>query len=296
MLGVSLSNVSVHKFAPWPKSRPTPKSPTEQELINLEYLTPDGHISPNHTFLVFYMGDYDVIHTSHSLMANYHARHPWLDEKRGDIPLAWGFNPGMVEEIPAMMTYFYSTQTNNDYFVGANTGAGYVNPDGLSRIAFLRWLGRSKYYYSRYGYDIMGFLLNGDGAMMSQKRISAFTYITPKGILSLDIQTDEPYPRFQNDTPLAAIGIDALGGSPDSSAELIHRIYLKNMSEGRPPFLAFRSTFLSTNFVWHVRERLNVHDAEGRIIDENGEVIHPNYTVVDPYTFFALLERWLETN
>ncbi len=291
--GVAMSNISIHQFAPHPRPRTAPAMPSEKSLIELGYLTPEGKVSPNHTFLLFYMGDYDIAHPVHTLLANY-ATAPWIDEKRGQIPLAWGLNPGMVEEIPGIMTYLYATQSDKDYFVSPNSGAGYINPDGLTKIAFLRWLWRSYRYYHTYGYDIMGFMINGDGGPMSQKRIDAFTLLTPTGFLSIDLQTDEPWPRFQSGMPLSAVPLRAFGGTPDSSAELVDQIYNEYLKQGRPPFMVFRSAFLSTTFLWNVRERLQAHDTEERILDSQDEVLHPNYTVVDPYTFFFLMKRWLE--
>lgn len=294
--GVSMSNISVHQFAPPPLPRSRPASPTEAELIEQGYLTADGQVSADHTFLMFYMGDYDLVHPTHTFLANYSSA-PWVDEKRGELPLAWGINPGMVEEIPGIMSYLFATETENDYFVGTNSGAGYINPDGPTQLTFLRWLGRTHKYYSPYGYDIMGFLINGNGAMMSQRRIDAFSFVTPTGILSIDIQTDEPWPRLQNGVPLSTIPINAFGGTPDSSADLVHQIYRRDVLEKqRLPFIVFRSSFLSSTFLWEVRERLKVHEAEGRVTGLAGEVIRPNYTVVDPYTFFFLLKRQLESN
>jgi len=290
--GIAMSNVSVHKFAPPPPPRTPPSPPSEESLIELGYLTPEGDISDEHTFIMFYMGDYDLVHTTHTLLAN-HGPAPWVDEKRGDIPLAWGFNPAMIEEIPAMMTYFYTTHTEQDYFVGANSGAGYTNPDALSQTTYLRWLWRSYQYFDYYGYDIMGFMVNGDGGPMSQRRIDAFARITPVGFLSLDLQTDEPWPRYQAGMPLTTIPLRAFGGTPDSSAELVDQIYGEHLAENRPPFMAFRSSFLSTSFHWEIRERLKARNTEGITLNENGQVLYPNYTVVDPYTFFFLLERWL---
>jgi len=294
--GLSMSNISIHDFAPRPLPRPAPPAPTEASLKELGYLTPEGKVSADHTFLTFYVGDYDIVHPTQLLLGNYSVS-PWLDEKRGKIPLAWGLNPGMVEEIPGIMSYLYATTTDQDYIVGTNSGAGYINPDGPDKLTFLRWLWRSEKYYSLYGYDIMGFIINGNGAQMSQSRLDAFAYLTPVGMLSIDIQTDDPWPRWQNGVPLSTIPILAFGGTPDSSAELVHQIYRRDvLKQGRPPFMVFRSTFLSTTFLWEIRERLKAHEAENHVTNNEGQVIHPNYTVIDPYTYFFLLRRWLETN
>jgi hypothetical protein len=184
--GVSMANVSVHKFGPMPAKRPAPAPPTEADLIEQGYLTAEGRVAPDHTFVMFYNGDYDLAHPILALMGPY-VTAAWIDPHRGDVPLAWGFNPGLVEDIPGVMTYLYATQTPQDYFVGANTGAGYLNPDALGDIALLRWLWRTHRYYADYGYDIQGFLLNGNGAQLSQRRLDAFTLLAPC-LLSPEIQ------------------------------------------------------------------------------------------------------------
>jgi hypothetical protein len=89
---------------------------------------------------------------------------------------------------------------------------------------------------------------------------------------------------------------ETLAGTPDVAAEAVHSAYRRVVLEqGRPPFLAFRSSFQSATFLWGVRDRIQVQDVEGRILGDQRQVLHPNYTVVDPYTFFFLLKRWLES-
>ncbi len=294
VFGLALANVSVHKFGPAPARRSPPAPPTEAELIDQGYLTPAGQVSPGRTFVLFYAGDYDLAHPVYTLMANY-ASQPWLDPRRGEIPLAWGFNPALVEDIPAIMTYLYATQTGQDYFVAANSGAGYLNPDALSQIALLRWLWRSRHFYHRYGYNVQGFLLNGNGAAMSQRRLDAFSLIAPVGLVTPDFEIDEPWPRRQWGVPLTAAASEVLAGTPDVAAEAVNNAYRRTVLEqGRPPFLVFRSAFQSPTFLWGVRDRIRAADVEGRILADDGSALHPNYTVVDPYTFFFLLKRWLE--
>jgi hypothetical protein len=204
-------------------------------------------------------------------------------------------NPALVEDIPGMMTYLYATQTPTDYFVAANSGAGYLNPDALSEVKLLRWLARSRGFYRDYGYDIQGFLLNGNGAAMSQRRLHAYTWLAPLGLLTPDFEIDEPWPRWQWGTPLSAIASESLAGTPDVAAIAVHNAYRRMvLAEKRPPFLVFRSAFQSPTFLWGVRDRIQAQDGAGLIEGNNGEVLHPNYTVVDPYTFFMVLERWLD--
>ena len=293
VFGVAMANVSVHKFAPVPPGRTRPAPPSEAELQAKGYLTADGRVAPDKTFVLFYAGDYDLAHPTTVLMANY-ASKPWLDARRGDIPLAWGFNPALVEDIPGIMTYLYDTQQSNDYFVASNSGAGYINPDAPSEIVLVRWLNRSRRFFRNYGYDTQGFLLNGNGAAISQRRLNAYALIAPTGMVTPDFEIDEPWPRLQWDTPLTAVASEALAGTPDIAAEAVHTVYRRIvLTEERPPFLVFRSAFQSPTFLWGVRDRMQAHDTAGTILAEDDTVLHPNYMVVDPYTFFFLLKRQL---
>lgn len=294
VFGLAMANVSVHKFGPHPTQRTSPVPPLAEDLLKKGYLTSDGRVTSDRTFVLFYMGDYDLAHPVQILLANY-ASSPWQDARRGELPLAWGLNPALVEDIPGIISYLYDSQSEQDYFVAANSGAGYLNPDALSEAGLLRWLGRSHDFYRKYGYDTQGFLLNGNGAAMSQLRLDAFTFLAPVGILTPDYEIDEPWPRLQLGTPLSAIATEALAGTPDVAAEAVHNAYRRVvLTEGRPPFLAFRSSFQAATFLWGVRDRLEAQDKAGQILGSSGEVLHPNYTVVDPGTFFALLERVVE--
>jgi hypothetical protein len=130
---------------------------------------------------------------------------------------------------------------------------------------------------------------------MSQRRLDAFTRLAPVGLLTPDFEIDEPWPRLQWGTPLTAIATEALAGTPDVAAVAVHTAYRRTvLAQGRPPFLVFRSAFQSPTFMWGVRDRIQAQDQADQILAEDSQVLHPNYTVVDPYTFFFLLERWLE--
>lgn len=294
VFGVALANVSVHTFGPPPAHRPPPARPSAQTLIEKGYLTPDGRVAPGRTFVLFYAGDYDLAHPVYALLGRSRIA-PGPDARRGELPLAWGLNPALVEDVPAMIAYLFATGTDHDFFVGANSGAGYVNLDALPELAFLRWLRRSQRFYSDYGYSVQGFLLNGKGAATSQRRLDAFTFLTPAGLLTPEFETDEPWPRLQRGTALTALASETPAAPPELAAAAIHDAYRRGLAAGRPPFLAFRSSFQPVTFLEAVRAQLRADDAAGSIRGDDGRPLHPNYTVVDPYTFFALLESWLTT-
>lgn len=52
----------------------------------------------------------------------------WTEPGRGEIPYAWEVTMNWVWLAPAMMEFFYSQATANDYFIGALSGPGYMYP------------------------------------------------------------------------------------------------------------------------------------------------------------------------
>ena len=55
----------------------------------------------------------------------------WLKPGRGEIPYAWEVIMNYSWMAPAMMEFFYSTATPNDYFIGALSGPGYLYPKAV---------------------------------------------------------------------------------------------------------------------------------------------------------------------
>jgi len=58
-------------------------------------------------------------------MNNLHSRN-WLEPQRGHFKLGWGMLPLMVKLMPGMIPYYYETKTDNDFFWGPSSGAGYT--------------------------------------------------------------------------------------------------------------------------------------------------------------------------
>jgi len=55
----------------------------------------------------------------------------WNQPGRGDIPYAWEVTMNWYWLAPAMLEYFYSQATGNDYFIGALSGPGYIYPKAV---------------------------------------------------------------------------------------------------------------------------------------------------------------------
>ena len=57
----------------------------------------------------------------------------WTRPGRGDIPYAWEVTMNWVWLAPAMMEFFYSQATPNDYFIGSLSGPGYMYPKAMPK-------------------------------------------------------------------------------------------------------------------------------------------------------------------
>lgn len=55
----------------------------------------------------------------------------WTQPGRGELPYAWEVAMNYIDLAPAMLEYFYSQATPNDYFIGALGGAGYAYPKAI---------------------------------------------------------------------------------------------------------------------------------------------------------------------
>ena len=55
----------------------------------------------------------------------------WLEPGRGEIPYAWEVIMNYSWMAPAMMEYFYTMATPNDFFIGALSGPGYMYPKAV---------------------------------------------------------------------------------------------------------------------------------------------------------------------
>lgn len=55
----------------------------------------------------------------------------WLDPRRGQVVVNWGMNPLHLKWFPAILEYYWDTATENDYFMGGASGAGYTYPNRM---------------------------------------------------------------------------------------------------------------------------------------------------------------------
>ncbi len=275
--GLDMANASVHRLAPFPGWVPRLPAPTADDLSKAGLLQ-DGRVAPK-TYLLYYMGDFDFSQPLYTLMPDL-----WQDERRGELPLAWGINPQAIEIVPDILDYMASTRTANDYFVAADTGAGYLNPEALPVSLRESWRQHNAAYYRRLGLAITGFFLNGQGAEAPDEVVDLYRSFSPDGITFNWHHLVGDWPRLQGNTPLTAFpyyGMSNDNPLPDwvDQVDQAYAQYQQSHGTGGPVFLTFRCVYVSPSFLLQLTEELRRQHPER------------DYEVVDPFTFFHLLRQ-----
>ena len=279
--GIALANMSFHVHAPFPERVPQNPPPTRDQLIVRGLLSPDGRTIANKTYLMYYAGDYDLAHNiygrTHEIARSLAAP---ADQR---VPLAWPLNPALVNVMPGIFRYFVAERSGQDFFVGPNSGAGYLNPGAVPDVLIPSWVSHSVQAYRRLGYTIQGWTLNGKGGLLSPKKAAMFLDMGGDGVCFYPSDLEGPWPRLERDIPILAMAVPGIPWFTDEAVPVIHNAraaYAEHHGPG-PQFIVGRLTCCSRAEFWELTQRIKA---------EKPEV---NCEVVDPYTFFYLLKVYL---
>ena len=113
----------------------------------------------NRIYLTLTMSDGDNLqYDEHRL------RTIWDDPNRGKVPLNWSISPFLLDVAPAVLNYYQSTQTPNDFLVAGPSGAGYTYPGDWPSADLPIFTRRTGEYMDRTGMNVIYALnrLNGN--------------------------------------------------------------------------------------------------------------------------------------
>lgn len=228
------------------------------------------------TYVLVYMGDYDS-----SAWLSRNIPNVWDDPARGTIPMAWAFNPNLSERVPHVFDHVFATRTAQDWFIGGDSGAGYLNPnlltgerlgsglpDGLDL-----WVKHNQHYYSRFDYSITGFVINGFHGDMPLPVQEAYAKFSPRGVgmqlgFAQPLVGDTPFLRFSRD----------LYPDPNHLEGAVSEV-MASAKGSEPQFLIFRMILQKPSTVAALAERLKAEHPER------------HWDFCDPYTFFDLYKQ-----
>jgi hypothetical protein len=272
----ALANASFWQHYPLRDEYPQ-KWITKEELQAKGYLDANGKLSLGEKqLIVFYVGDYDA-----SSWLSQTTPTLWDHSSRGKVPMMWSISPVLSERVPMAWEYRRETATDNDYFVAADNGAGYLNPGELQepRLSGLPdgtadWANHCKPYYKLWGLTVTGFVIDGYAEGLSPKGLDAYLSFSPNGIVPQKV----PMTMLHRGMPVLRSDWDINDSNPGvAAAQVVERVKAREI-----PFHWFRNILKSPEWYVQVTEELKRLD--------------PNIVLVDAPTFFELYKTFLKEN
>jgi hypothetical protein len=269
-LGYSgMANASFYQHYPLKEHYPQNPKPDRDTWLQKGLIGEDGRVVEK-VFMCFYMGDYDS-----AAWLNYHAPLWWDDPAHGEMLCTWAFNPNLDRRAPHVLDFVRTNQSESDWFMFGDSGAGYLNPGGLIAPresglpdGLAEWVRHNSEYSDRYDLTITGFIIDGHSPGMGDAGMDAYMQFSPDGIVG---QKMPPQGVYKETMPFIRMKLD-LYGSPESAGERLAGLGGINA----PKFLFIRTILKSPS--WH-RDVM-------RIAREQ----NPQIEFVDPYTFMGLLK------
>jgi hypothetical protein len=266
-----MANASFYQHYPLAKRYPQPNpKPTLADWQSRGYVTSQGEVA-NKFFVGHYVGDYDAPSWLYKAVAAF-----FRDPARGRVPLGWAFDPNLADRVPQALAYARRHATTNDFFIAGDSGAGYLNPRGLTvrpdsglPSGLKVWTEHCRRYYQRWDITITGFMLDGYAGASTDLEFKAYQSFSPDGAGT----------HFEK-KPAVHAGIPTcreqdLPEDVEKAAATIAEAARQHKS--RPGFLWARSILRKPQWYADVSRLLAEKHADAQVV------------VVDPYTFFGLI-------
>jgi len=267
----AMANASVFQHYPLQARYPQPNpKPAVAQWQARGLVTADGRVAKIF-FVGHYAGDYDAPSWLYKAVPAF-----FRDPARGQVPPGWAFDPNLSDRAPQALAYAYRHATANDFFIAGDSGAGYLNPRGLTvrpdsaLPSGLRvWRDYCRRYFERWNMTITGFILDGSAGASTDTEFSAYRSFSPDGLgthfekapaMRAGVPTCPEHDLPDEPAPAA----DAIAGRAAALA-------------GQTGFFWARSTLKSPAWFAEVSRRLRESHPDAAI------------EVVDPYTFFGLI-------
>jgi len=262
-------------FAHYPLKRrytqPNPR-PARADWQRAGWLNAQGKVAAK-LFVGHYVGDYDAASWLYKAVPAH-----FKDPQRGGVPMGWAFDPNLAERAPQAMVYAYRHATSNDFFIAGDSGAGYLNPLGLTRrpdsdlpsgLPF--WVAHNRRHFARWNMSITGFVLDGSSGPSTKREFAAYREFSPDGCGT----------HFEK-TPRMIAGVPTcperdLPDQAERAAQVIANL-AKPVNEG-PSFLWARSILKPPSWYVQVSRLLREKHPEAPVV------------IVDPHTFFGLIRE-----
>lgn len=267
----AMANASFFTHYPLKERYPQPNSKPARKLWRAAgHVSADGEVAAK-LFVGHYVGDYDAPSWLYKAVPAF-----FNDPQRGRVPLGWAFNPNLADRAPQVLAYAYRHATTNDFFIAGDSGAGYLNPLGLtvrpdSKLpsGLKAWTRHCVQHYQRWDMTITGFVLDGSSGASAEREFTAYRGFSPDGCGT----HFEKAPRMMAGVPTCPER--DLPDSAEAAAAVIAKLAGAVKSEAR--FLWARSILKPPAWYAQVSQVLREKHPQAHV------------EVVDPYTFFGLI-------
>lgn len=243
-------------------------------------------------YMMIVMGDYDSVGSFYTKMTV-----NWENRFRGKLPLAWSFNPNLIDHYPDLVEYFYSTATPNDYFVANVGGAGWYNPSRVedTEEQWEMWLAHHKKYFELTDMSVSPDMWDFQPfSAMAEKYITQYATTGAGTLISNQLRLSSAPNANKPTTPHVAENgsvLDEISNRFDRNDPVKcareWKIDLTKRDESREG----HATFMSCRCVWSTPEYLYNCITELQKLYPDKEI-----KVVDPYTYYRLFSESLENN
>jgi hypothetical protein len=230
-------------------------------------------------YLCFLMADYDSATPLYEFLPKH-----WDDPARGSLPLAWGINPNLMEPYPDLFDHLYATATPNDVFVSDASAAGYMNPNRMRPEQLDLFVRHNQRHFERADMSIAPMVLDWDEPTDAVK--DAFLQFAPDGFATIVIDFHEqggkpPKTHLWKGMPVTELLNHTCNYESIEQSVKMMEMAIGDPKAGEPGFHFFRIVWVSPSTVKSI-----VQAYREKHPDQNVEVL-------DPYNFFAKLEKSL---
>ena len=229
-------------------------------------------------YVCFLMADYDSATPLYEFLPKH-----WDDPRRGEIPLAWGVNPNLLDTYPDAIEHLYATATPNDHFVSDASAAGYMNPNRVKPEYLDLFVRHNQHYFQRADMTMAPMVLDWDEPSAAVK--DAFTQFAPDGFATIVIDFHEkggrpPAPHVWKGMPVLELLNHTCNYSGIEQAVAAMHSCIHHRKPDEPGFYFFRVVWVGPSVV------LDIVDAYRSAYPEQA------IAVLDPYTFFGKAESY----
>ncbi len=229
------------------------------------------------TYICVLMADYDSATPFYEFLPG-----NWNNAARGQIPLAWGVNPNLVETYPDLLAYYYETATPADTFTADASAAGYMNPNRIHKESLPLFVEHNRQFFRETDMTMAPMVLDRDQPTAEVK--DAFQQFAPDGFATIiaDVAGGRgryPAPQVWKGMPILELYNDTCNSKPGGQIADVMANVIKAHGKAKPGFYFFRVVWVAPDAIKDALDSLRT-----KLPDSNVELVGPR-------TFFDLFKQ-----